>query len=44
MTIRKIVKSTLKRLDNQMKDHRLRVLFPTKLHVEHHEADSILKW
>lgn len=30
-------------LDNQMKDHRLRVLFPTKLHVEHHEADSIFE-
>ncbi len=26
-----------------MKDHRLRVLFPTKLHVEHHEADSIFE-
>ncbi|EME8088097.1 alpha-mannosidase [Enterococcus faecium] len=30
-------------LDNQMKDHRLRVLFSTKLHVEHHEADSIFE-
>lgn len=30
-------------LDNQMEDHRLRVLFPTKLHVEHHEADSIFE-
>ncbi len=30
-------------IDNQMKDHRLRVLFPTKLHVEHHEADSIFE-
>ena len=30
-------------LDNQMKDHRLRILFPTKLHVEHHEADSIFE-
>ncbi|HEM7607114.1 TPA: alpha-mannosidase [Enterococcus faecium] len=30
-------------LDNQMKDHRLRVLFPTKLHVEHYEADSIFE-
>ena len=30
-------------LNNQMKDHRLRVLFPTKLHVKQHEADSILK-
>ncbi|EPI12414.1 glycosyl hydrolase family 38 protein [Enterococcus faecium SD3B-2] len=30
-------------LNNQMKDHRLRVLFPTKLHVEHHEADSIFE-
>lgn len=30
-------------LDNQMKDHRLRVLFPTKLHVKHHEADSIFE-
>ncbi|HAR1380348.1 TPA: alpha-mannosidase [Enterococcus faecium] len=30
-------------LYNQMKDHRLRVLFPTKLHVEHHEADSIFE-
>ena len=30
-------------LDNQMKDHHLRVLFPTKLHVEHHEADSIFE-
>ncbi|HCR3587148.1 TPA: alpha-mannosidase [Enterococcus faecium] len=30
-------------LDDQMKDHRLRVLFPTKLHVEHHEADSIFE-
>ncbi|WP_409068109.1 alpha-mannosidase [Enterococcus faecium] len=30
-------------LDNQMKDHRLRVLFPTKLPVEHHEADSIFE-
>ncbi|WP_130859468.1 alpha-mannosidase [Gracilibacillus phocaeensis] len=28
-------------LDNQMKDHRLRVLFPTGLKVEAHEADSI---
>ena len=26
-----------------MKDHRLRVLFPTKLHVEQHEADSIFE-
>ena len=30
-------------IDNQMKDHRLRVLFPTKLHVEQHEADSIFE-
>ncbi|QED60365.1 alpha-mannosidase [Enterococcus durans] len=30
-------------VDNQMKDHRLRVLFPTKLHVEQHEADSIFE-
>ncbi|MBO0482937.1 alpha-mannosidase [Candidatus Enterococcus courvalinii] len=30
-------------IDNQMKDHRLRALFPTKLHVEHHEADSIFE-
>ncbi|OTP06814.1 glycosyl hydrolase [Enterococcus sp. 10A9_DIV0425] len=30
-------------IDNQMKDHRLRVLFPTKLHVKHHEADSIFE-
>lgn len=29
------------RLNNQMKDHRLRVLFPTALQVETHEADSI---
>ncbi|MEY8445611.1 alpha-mannosidase [Enterococcus ratti] len=30
-------------LNNQMKDHRLRVLFPTKLHVKQHEADSIFE-
>ena len=30
-------------IDNQMKDHRLRVLFPTKLQVEQHEADSIFE-
>lgn len=30
-------------VNNQMKDHRLRVLFPTKLHVEQHEADSIFE-
>ncbi len=30
-------------IDNQMKDHRLRALFPPKLHVEHHEADIYLK-
>ncbi|MDA9427680.1 alpha-mannosidase [Enterococcus mundtii] len=30
-------------IDNQMKDHRLRVLFPMKLHVEQHEADSIFE-
>ncbi|WP_165006182.1 MULTISPECIES: alpha-mannosidase [unclassified Enterococcus] len=30
-------------INNQMNDHRLRVLFPTKLHVEHHEADSIFE-
>lgn len=29
------------RLNNQTKDHRLRVLFPTALQVETHEADSI---
>lgn len=28
-------------LDNQMKDHRLRVLFETNIHKETHEADSI---
>lgn len=28
-------------VNNQAKDHRLRVLFPTGLEVEHHEADSI---
>lgn len=28
-------------VDNQAKDHRLRVLFPTQLDVETHEADSI---
>lgn len=28
-------------LDNQMKDHRLRVLFPTGLDTETHESDSI---
>ncbi len=28
-------------LNNQMKDHRLRVLFPTGLKVDQHEADSI---
>ena len=28
-------------LDNQMKDHRLRMLFPTGLQAETHEADSI---
>ncbi|MBH0872428.1 alpha-mannosidase [Enterococcus faecium] len=47
-TIMKIIKDSKKidfetTLDNQMKDHRLRVLFPTKLHVEHHEADSIFE-
>lgn len=31
------------KINNQMKDHRLRILFPTKLHVEHHEADSIFE-
>lgn len=31
------------RLNNQMKDHRLRVLFPTDLKVETHEADSIFE-
>lgn len=30
-------------LNNQMKDHRLRVLFPTNLHVKQHEADSIFE-
>ena len=29
--------------DNQMKDHRLRVLFPTGIHVAEHEADSIFE-
>ncbi|PNN24007.1 alpha-mannosidase [Enterococcus faecium] len=45
MTIRKDSKKNdfETTLDNQMKDHRLRVLFPTKLHVEHHEADSIFE-
>ena len=45
MTIRKDIKKIdfETTLDNQMKDHRLRVLFPTKLHVEHHEADSIFE-
>ena len=45
MTIRKDSKKIdfATTLDNQMKDHRLRVLFPTKLHVEHHEADSIFE-
>lgn len=45
MTIRKDSKKIdfKTTLDNQMKDHRLRVLFPTKLHVEHHEADSIFE-
>lgn len=28
---------------NQMKDHRLRVLFPTGIRVEEHEADSIFE-
>ncbi|MEZ7791468.1 alpha-mannosidase [Niallia circulans] len=28
---------------NQMKDHRIRVLFPTGIHVEEHEADSIFE-
>ncbi len=28
-------------LDNQMKDHRLRMLFPTDIKTETHEADSI---
>ncbi|WP_207696453.1 alpha-mannosidase [Enterococcus sp. DIV0212c] len=28
-------------LDNQMKDHRLRMLFPTGIQAETHEADSI---
>ncbi|MBO0441410.1 alpha-mannosidase [Candidatus Enterococcus ikei] len=28
-------------LDNQMKDHRLRMLFPTGIQTETHEADSI---
>lgn len=28
---------------NEMKDHRLRVLFPTGIHVEEHEADSIFE-
>ncbi|WP_312093018.1 alpha-mannosidase [Niallia sp.] len=29
--------------DNQMKDHRLRVLFPTGIHVDEHEADSVFE-
>ena len=29
--------------DNQMKDHRLRVLFPTGIHADTHEADSIFE-
>lgn len=28
-------------VNNQVKDHRLRVLFPTAIHTETHEADSI---
>ncbi|WP_321385599.1 glycoside hydrolase family 38 C-terminal domain-containing protein [uncultured Enterococcus sp.] len=28
-------------IDNQVKDHRLRALFPTGIHVDTHEADSI---
>ncbi|WP_071130907.1 alpha-mannosidase [Enterococcus timonensis] len=30
-------------LNNQMKDHRLRVLFPTEFQTETHEADSIFE-
>ena len=31
------------KVNNQMDDHRLRVLFPTKLHVKQHQADSIFE-